>query len=170
MRQAILKDLIKIANELDQKGYHQEADAIDKELHGLIGSGEEFYAAEGLHDELNREEAAKEESLDKKLHAAMKKAEDDPEAMSELNAFLDRFLESAPLPGEREADEGFDIPFADDAMDKTAAKKKKKPVAKNKKLWARAVAAAKKKFDVYPSRYANHWAVNWYEEKGGKWE
>jgi hypothetical protein len=42
--------------------------------------------------------------------------------------------------------------------------------ATDKALWNRAVSAAKKKFDVYPSRYANHWAVNWYNKKGGKWK
>jgi hypothetical protein len=36
-------------------------------------------------------------------------------------------------------------------------------------LWSRAKAAAKKKFDVYPSAYANAWASKWYKEKGGTW-
>jgi len=37
-------------------------------------------------------------------------------------------------------------------------------------LWARAKAAAKKKFDVYPSAYANGWAVQWYNKRGGGWK
>lgn len=37
-------------------------------------------------------------------------------------------------------------------------------------LWARAKAAAKKKFDVYPSAYANGWAVQWYKKHGGGWK
>ena len=30
-------------------------------------------------------------------------------------------------------------------------------------------AAAKRKFKVYPSAYANAWAAKWYKEKGGTW-
>ena len=44
---------------------------------------------------------------------------------------------------------------------------KNKPT--NPKLWARAKAAAKSKFKVYPSAYANGWAAKWYKSKGGGW-
>ena len=40
---------------------------------------------------------------------------------------------------------------------------------KNPALWARAKAAAKKKYKVYPSAYANAYAAKWYKDKGGKW-
>ena len=33
----------------------------------------------------------------------------------------------------------------------------------NPKLWSRAKALAKSKFDVYPSAYANGWAAKWYK-------
>ena len=36
-------------------------------------------------------------------------------------------------------------------------------------LWASCIAAAKKKFTVYPSAYANGWAVQEYKRRGGKW-
>ena len=39
----------------------------------------------------------------------------------------------------------------------------------NSALWSRAKSAAKKKFDVYPSAYANAWAAKWYKSKGGTW-
>ena len=39
----------------------------------------------------------------------------------------------------------------------------------NSALWSRAKSAAKKKFDVYPSAYANAWASKWYKSKGGGW-
>ena len=39
----------------------------------------------------------------------------------------------------------------------------------NPALWSRAKAAARKKFDVYPSAYANAWASKWYKSKGGGW-
>ena len=52
---------------------------------------------------------------------------------------------------------------------KKGGKKKKKNKPNNPALWSRAIAAAKKKFDVYPSAYANAWAVQWYKKKGGTW-
>ena len=69
---------------------------------------------------------------------------------------------------EKEADEI-------ESLRKEAAKKKKKKSKKKKRtptkpeLWQRAIAAAKRKFDVYPSAYANGWALQWYKKKGGGW-
>jgi hypothetical protein len=40
----------------------------------------------------------------------------------------------------------------------------------NTKLWSRAKALARQKFDVYPSAYANGWASKWYKSKGGGWK
>jgi hypothetical protein len=39
----------------------------------------------------------------------------------------------------------------------------------DKAKWAASKAAAKSKFDVYPSAYANGWAAKNYKEKGGGW-
>jgi len=36
--------------------------------------------------------------------------------------------------------------------------------------WAASKAAAKSKFDVYPSAYANGWAAKNYKSKGGGWK
>ena len=36
--------------------------------------------------------------------------------------------------------------------------------------WVASKAAAKAKFDVYPSAYANGWAAKNYKAKGGRWE
>ncbi len=54
------------------------------------------------------------------------------------------------------------------------AAKKKKPAKKksgakptNPKLYARVKAEAKRKFDVYPSAYANAWLVRTYKKRGG---
>ena len=47
--------------------------------------------------------------------------------------------------------------------------KKRKPKPTNPSLWARAKAAARSKFDVYPSAYANGWAARWYKQHGGGW-
>jgi len=45
------------------------------------------------------------------------------------------------------------------------------PAAKpnNPKLWSASKAAAKRKFKVYPSAYANAWAAKDYKSKGGTW-
>lgn len=44
-----------------------------------------------------------------------------------------------------------------------------KSIPENPRLWASVKSAAKKKFDVYPSAYANAWAAKEYKSKGGKW-
>ncbi len=44
---------------------------------------------------------------------------------------------------------------------------KNKPT--NPSLWSSCIAQAKKKFDVYPSAYANAWASKCYKGKGGGW-
>jgi hypothetical protein len=45
---------------------------------------------------------------------------------------------------------------------------KNKP--KDPAKWSSCIAQAKKKFDVYPSAYANAWAAKCYKSKGGKWK
>lgn len=60
-----------------------------------------------------------------------------------------------------------------DEIIKEAAKKgskKKKRTPTNKALWSRALAEAKKKFRVFPSAYANGFAVQWYKKHGGGWK
>ena len=48
-----------------------------------------------------------------------------------------------------------------------AATKKKRNIPTNKKLYARVKAAARRKFAVYPSAYANAWLVREYKKRGG---
>ena len=45
--------------------------------------------------------------------------------------------------------------------------KKGKPNPTNKALYSRVKSAAKRKFDVYPSAYANAWLVREYKKRGG---
>jgi hypothetical protein len=40
----------------------------------------------------------------------------------------------------------------------------------NPELWSRAKAAARSKFDKYPSAYANLFASKWYKKHGGGWK
>ena len=46
-------------------------------------------------------------------------------------------------------------------------KKSKGATPKNKALYSRVKAEAKRKFDVYPSAYANAWLVRTYKKRGG---
>ena len=46
-------------------------------------------------------------------------------------------------------------------------KKQKGNIPTNPKLYARVKAEAKRKFDVYPSAYANAWLVREYKKRGG---
>ena len=47
-------------------------------------------------------------------------------------------------------------------------RKKNKPT--KPKLWAKAIAEAKRKYDKYPSAYANGFAAKRYKEMGGDWK
>ena len=49
----------------------------------------------------------------------------------------------------------------------TPKKKSESPTPKNKALYAKVKAEAKRKFDVYPSAYANAWLVKTYKKRGG---
>ena len=57
----------------------------------------------------------------------------------------------------------------DEKKRRKKGKGKRKPKPTNTALWARAKSAARSKFDVYPSAYANGWAAKWYKSKGGGW-
>lgn len=46
----------------------------------------------------------------------------------------------------------------------------KASVPTNPALWKRAIAAAKRRYSVYPSRYANYFASSWYRARGGTWK
>jgi hypothetical protein len=48
-----------------------------------------------------------------------------------------------------------------------SSKSSKSPKPKNPALYARVKAEAKRKFDVYPSAYANAWLVRTYKKRGG---
>ena len=54
-------------------------------------------------------------------------------------------------------------------VNKPMQEAKKKPQPTNPELWSRAKAAARSKFDVWPSAYASAWAAKYYKSKGGGW-
>lgn len=76
--------------------------------------------------------------------------------------------------GKETVEESFEVPNTDSmdefwlCEDAQALMEKNKPTKPD--LWARAKAKARAKFDVYPSAYANGWAVKWYNEQGGGWK
>jgi len=49
------------------------------------------------------------------------------------------------------------------------AKSKTPSNVTNKSLYSRVKSEAKRKFDVYPSAYANAWLVKTYKKRGGKY-
>ena len=50
-----------------------------------------------------------------------------------------------------------------------SAAKKVRNVPTNKVLYSKVKSAAKRKFAVYPSAYANAWLVREYKKRGGKY-
>ena len=52
---------------------------------------------------------------------------------------------------------------------KKSTKKKSGAKPTNPSLYARVKAEAKRKFDVYPSAYANAWLVRTYKKRGGRY-
>ena len=52
---------------------------------------------------------------------------------------------------------------------RSKASTKKRNIPTNKKLYARVKTAARRKFAVYPSAYANAWLVRTYKKRGGKY-
>lgn len=82
------------------------------------------------------------------------------EAMSEKERkSAVRRKRQAEAKGDREGKKPINVP--------TFAKSKNVPVDKD--LYSRVKAEAKKKFDVYPSAYANAWLVQEYKRRGGKY-
>ena len=49
------------------------------------------------------------------------------------------------------------------------ASSKKRNIPTNSKLYSRVKSAARRKFAVYPSAYANAWLVREYKKRGGKY-
>ena len=56
-----------------------------------------------------------------------------------------------------------------ESLDDTVVEAKKKPVPTDPSKWSYYKGQAKKKFDVYPSAYANAWAAKQYKAAGGGW-
>jgi hypothetical protein len=53
---------------------------------------------------------------------------------------------------------------------KKSSAKKTKAIPTNPKLYAQVKAETKRKFDVYPSAYANGYLVRTYKKRGGKYK
>ncbi len=64
-----------------------------------------------------------------------------------------------------ESRESFGKRMIQEAREKQYLEEKNVPT--DKALYARVKAEAKRKFDVYPSAYANAWLVKTYKKRGG---
>jgi len=94
--------------------------------------------------------------------------------MTEANTFTDARMNAIKAGEKTFTVNGKTYPVTGDTKDELEASEsvseaKKKPKPTNPELWSRAKAAARSKFEVYPSAYANAWASKWYKGKGGGW-
>ena len=102
----------------------------------------------------------------------MNKSVDSIEILEEIKDMLDDTLN--PITDVVEMD---DEEFYDDEIDFDKAKDKYDTVIKprkgepaDKELYSRIISEAKRKFDVYPSAYANGWVVQEYKRRGGTYK
>ena len=75
----------------------------------------------------------------------------------------------------KKKNEGWSDKYRESVMDKKIAEQKlnlflEKNVPTNPSKWSYYKSQAKKKFDVYPSAYANAWAAKQYKAAGGGWK
>jgi hypothetical protein len=83
-----------------------------------------------------------------------------------------RYLRSTDVPKENHEKLAMHIAhkFHGSGIDEEAEQIDEKNVPTSPEKWARAKAAAKSKFAVYPSAYANGWASKKYKAMGGGWK
>jgi hypothetical protein len=94
--------------------------------------------------------------------------------MTEANTFTDARMNAIKAGEKTFTVNGKTYPVTGDTKDELEASEsvseaKKKPKPTNPELWSRAKAAARSKFEVYPSAYANAFASQWYKKRGGGW-
>jgi hypothetical protein len=108
--------------------------------------------------------------IDDSLVREMDQIIEDSIAESSMPAMHTTSMPRMVAPGTIVAVQGVMIPGGD-MMSETGGpkrgKKKKRNIPTNPKLYARVKAEAKRKFDVYPSAYANAWLVREYKKRGG---
>jgi hypothetical protein len=87
--------------------------------------------------------------------------------MQEVVEEIKDMLVDAVNPADTIVEVSEDLEKAKDKFKEVIKPRKGDPADKD--LYARVVAAAKAKFDVYPSAYANGWVVQEYKRRGGKY-
>ena len=87
--------------------------------------------------------------------------------MQEVVEEIKDMLVDAVNPADTIIEVSEDLEKAKDKFKEVIKPRKGDPADKD--LYARVVAAAKAKFDVYPSAYANGWVVQEYKRRGGKY-
>jgi hypothetical protein len=162
------------------------SDPLDCHKCGGKSTGKLMMKSGGQHGGLDRwfaekwvdvktgEECGRQEGEDRKGYPACRPSkrisEDTPKTASELSSSeKEKFKrtktssERIPYQHQRKEDGGENYNYDMEYM------KEGGNVPTNPELWSRAKAAAKSKYDVYPSAYANGYAAKWYKEKGGGW-
>ena len=144
------------------------ADYLDSGEHNVQGSMDEAkdpcwkgYKQEGLKKKGNRmvPNCVPVESVSFEIGSEHRSAQ--------KQAKIRNLAKSTTNPGEKKAAKsklkGPSLPLSDEYI-------MEKNVPTNPKLWAKWKSKAKAKFDVYPSAYANGWAVKGYKSEGGGWK
>jgi len=162
------------------------SDPLDCHKCGGKSTGKLMMKSGGQHGGLDRwfaekwvdvktgEECGRQEGEEREGYPACRPSkrisEDTPKTASELSSSeKEKFKrtktssERIPYQHERKEDGGENYNYDMEYM------KEGGNVPTNPELWSRAKAAAKSKYDVYPSAYANGYAAKWYKEKGGGW-
>lgn len=147
---------------------------VPKKKSGGQYGGLDRWFAEKWVDVKTGEECGRQEGEKREGYPACRPSkrisEDTPKTASELSSSeKEKFKrtktssERIPYQHERKEDGGENYNYDMEYM------KEGGNVPTNPELWSRAKAAAKSKYDVYPSAYANGYAAKWYKEKGGGW-
>ncbi len=116
--------------------------------------------SEGSDYESDDEEEDKWDNLTKACWTGYKQ-----EGMKEKNGRM--VPNCVPVEKSYDKKDDEDMDKAKDKFKEVISDRKGEPA--DKELYARIVAEAKRKFDVYPSAYANGWVVQEYKRRGGKY-
>lgn len=99
-------------------------------------------------------------------NAVKRKKAQDPVTNRKGTGNTPRYVSNRITENDEETAPVFTFEFEETTPDVTLQEKN---VPTNPSLWSRAKSEAKKRFDVYPSAYANGWAAKWYKKRGGGW-
>jgi hypothetical protein len=156
-------------------------DDIEREMKARHAAGKEDMkgSIDRLAKHLNKEETINEVSssevqhhFDKWTNSEHAPYNSDAGDDNKVHQSALRYLRSTDVPKENHEKLAMHIAhkFHGSGIDEEAEQIDEKNVPTSPEKWARAKAAAKSKFAVYPSAYANGWASKKYKAMGGGWK